>query len=315
MKKKGMILLTGVVLLFSFAVVSYAENIKVKVIVDDANIRLKPDLTSQIVAQVPLGSILQAQGKKGEWYLVNLPADEKGFVVSGYIHQSIVQPMVESYQAAPQVQQPAQQSAPPQVQQPTYAPAGVEIEPKSGIGVRAGYSMLSEDLYGGGLMYGANFSIGINKFLAVEISGLRFQSDVEGDAAGLSKGKLTVMPIQLSIQIRFPANPQFIPYVHGGGGFYMNSFTVDSTVTDDWEGLGFTIEEEVENKIGFHFGAGIDYFFTENIAFNADFRYCIATTKGSWTITDTVGSTSATGSLEDLKLGGIMFGGGLKFCF
>jgi len=42
-----------------------------------------------------LGISLQAVGKAGEWYLVNLPPDEEGLIISGYIHQSFVQEIQE----------------------------------------------------------------------------------------------------------------------------------------------------------------------------------------------------------------------------
>ncbi|MFQ6083359.1 MAG: OmpW family outer membrane protein [Candidatus Aminicenantia bacterium] len=311
MNKKGMIL--GIILLLSLAVVSHAADLKVRIIVDKASIRLKPDLTSQIIAQVPLGTILQAERKTGEWYKVNLPPNERGFIVSGYIHQSIVEEIVEKIPEEKPLVAPPPVPPPPALQ--VYVPKKVEIGPKSGIGIRAGYAMPSEEKYGSGLKYGANFCFGITKNIAIELSGLRFQSNVEEDPEALSKGKLSAIPIQLSIQGRFPINNQFVPYVLGGAGYYLNSFTFDEDLTDAWDALGFDIEEKVENTTGFHFGAGIDYFFTDNIALNADIRYCIVKTKGSWTITDQIGGTETSEDLEDLNLNSIMFGVGLKFFF
>ncbi len=118
--------------------------------------------------------------------------------------------------------------------------------PKSGVGLLAGYAMPQEDNYSSGLQYGGNICLGITKNVSVELTGLRFQSDVGGDPEALSKGKLSVIPIQLSLQARFPISSRFVPYLLGGGGYYLNRFTVDKEITEAWNALGFSIEEKVE---------------------------------------------------------------------
>jgi len=42
--------------------------------------------------------MLDVVKKEGNWYLVGLPADEKGIIVTGYIHQSIVEAFEETKQ-------------------------------------------------------------------------------------------------------------------------------------------------------------------------------------------------------------------------
>ncbi len=68
---------------------------KIQVILEKTNIRAEPDFISEVINQVQLGISLQAVGKAGEWYLVNLPPDEEGLIISGYIHQSFVQEIQE----------------------------------------------------------------------------------------------------------------------------------------------------------------------------------------------------------------------------
>ena len=123
------------------------------------------------------------------------------------------------------------------------------------------------------------------------------------------------MPIQLSIQARFPISWRFLPYLVGGGGYYLNQFNLDQEIIDTWDALGFDIEEKVENAIGYHLGAGIDLFLTKNVALNADVRYFMAKIKASWTLTDQIIGTETSGDLEDLNLNSLIFGGGLKFYF
>ncbi len=68
---------------------------KIQVILEKTNIRAEPDFISEVIHQIQLGISLQAVGKAGEWYLVNLPPDEEGIIISGYIHQSFVQEIQE----------------------------------------------------------------------------------------------------------------------------------------------------------------------------------------------------------------------------
>lgn len=62
---------------------------KLKVVTEQANIRLKPYIGSIIIKQVPQGTTLESTGKEGEWYSIKLKPDEGG-QVSGYVHESMV---------------------------------------------------------------------------------------------------------------------------------------------------------------------------------------------------------------------------------
>ena len=66
--------------------------IELKVVADQANIRLEPDISSIIIRQVPKGTILNATEKKEEWFAVQLTS-KQGTLVSGYVHESLVTPM------------------------------------------------------------------------------------------------------------------------------------------------------------------------------------------------------------------------------
>ncbi len=75
--------------------VLFESTRKVQVLLEKTNIRAEPDFISEIIHQVQLGISLHAVGKAGEWYLVNLPPDEEGIIISGYIHQSFFQEIQE----------------------------------------------------------------------------------------------------------------------------------------------------------------------------------------------------------------------------
>lgn len=309
-------------LLFLSSLLLSQEN-KVKVTATRANIYAQPVINSSIIETVEKGTILNllsTEKIKYIWYRVSFYSKKRSYNLLGFIQASLVEIVREAPKIArAERPKPKIKERKPTVtavsRKKTRVPKKNKIRPNSGIELLAGYTMPSEDNYSSGLKYGGNICLGITKNISIELRGLRFQSDVEGDPEALSKGRLSVIPIQLSIQARLPISSRFIPYLSGGGGYYLNRFTLDKEITDAWDALGFDIEEKVENAIGYHFGAGIDLFFTKNIALNADIRYCIAKTNGSWTLTDQIIGTETSGDLEDLNLNSLMFGGGLKFCF
>ncbi len=68
-----------------------AENLKLRVIVEKAEIHLRPDASSLVLSESFLGTILESDKQKGEWFRVVLPSDEKGFKLTGFIHSSAVE--------------------------------------------------------------------------------------------------------------------------------------------------------------------------------------------------------------------------------
>lgn len=95
-----MLLILGVMSLTQFGV---AKEVKLRVIVSDAPLRLEPEASSTVVSKVKIGAVLTAETKNGDWYRVNLPPDKDGYVISGYMHQDNVRSLDEDT-AAPQVE-------------------------------------------------------------------------------------------------------------------------------------------------------------------------------------------------------------------
>jgi hypothetical protein len=92
MKKKiakASTLLLAASLLFLSAARGEEVLRKLKVVTEQANIRLKPSIGSIIIKQVPEGTILESTGHKDEWYSIKLTPDELQ-QVSGYVHESMV---------------------------------------------------------------------------------------------------------------------------------------------------------------------------------------------------------------------------------
>jgi opacity protein-like surface antigen len=140
----------------------------------------------------------------------------------------------------------------------------------------------------------------------------RYQSQTEGSIEGLSKGKLTTMPLSLGIQGRFPVNERLFPYLAAGVAYHFNTFKLCQICQDNWDALGFDVREEVENGLGFQFGAGLDYEVTDYIDLNLDVRYQIAQGSGSWSQTDQFSGAAVSGDLEGLNFNALIIRVGAK---
>ncbi|MFA9454512.1 MAG: hypothetical protein ACERK6_11430, partial [Candidatus Aminicenantaceae bacterium] len=73
-----------------FATDSYAQDEKIRVVVDNASVRLKPDLQAEVIKNPPLGSIFEVESREGDWYEIRVRT-EMGVLITGYIHNTFVQ--------------------------------------------------------------------------------------------------------------------------------------------------------------------------------------------------------------------------------
>ena len=106
-----------------------------------------------------------------------------------------------------------------------------------------------------------------------------------------------------------------MPYLSFGGNYYINKFALDEETYKAWYLLGFEIEEEIKNMFGFHYGAGLDFFLSENIALNIDIKYNLAKTSGTWAMKDLVTGLSISGDSDNIKLNSLFILAGLKLYF
>jgi hypothetical protein len=102
------------VLLFSCVLDAGEQATTLRVIVQKANIREEPDTSAQIIAQVTLGSLLEAQTKAGEWFEITLTSSS-GEKITGYIHGNLVETFSPE---TPQPEKPKVQERDVYVEQP-----------------------------------------------------------------------------------------------------------------------------------------------------------------------------------------------------
>ena len=104
-------------------------------------------------------------------------------------------------------------------------------------------------IFGGGLIYG------ITKNIAAEI-------DVTRSSVGSNDGDFGVTNLSLGGQYRFAlSQPQFVPYLGGG---------LDILLNDADRG------RDVDNTVGAHASAGVDYFITKQLALTGEAKLVVS---------------------------------------
>lgn len=86
---KALLFILGFFFIFSLYGEGQQPSLKLKVAAEQANIRLKPDIGSIIIQQVPQGTILESSGKEGAWYKIKIETEEPELTF-GYVHESLV---------------------------------------------------------------------------------------------------------------------------------------------------------------------------------------------------------------------------------
>lgn len=61
----------------------YSQEAKIRVIKNNAVLRLSPNSESLVLKELPAGSLLNAEETVGEWVKVKLPPNKDGIVVTG----------------------------------------------------------------------------------------------------------------------------------------------------------------------------------------------------------------------------------------
>lgn len=78
-----------IVALFLSPTKAVAQDLNITVTEKDAAIHLKPDAGSRVIQISPVGTVLEAEKKEGEWYQVKIQS-RLGVIITGYIHQKFV---------------------------------------------------------------------------------------------------------------------------------------------------------------------------------------------------------------------------------
>jgi hypothetical protein len=208
----------------------FAQNPgRVKVIIDNANVRSRPELEADILEIVAKGAVFEVIEKTGPWYAIKWGTDESGKTITGYIHESMVELIggaVPELQPAPEP--PAAEPPPPPARKPSErTPSREEIQaaqlrawPKekliSGSFIKYGFGDHWVVSFGADLGIGRHFGIG----LEFQPTGRR---DTEAERSVIQ------MNIFANAKLGFRLG---LLTVYGGGGAGPH-FLYDNTETQD----------------------------------------------------------------------------------
>jgi len=326
-------------MIFSAEVEKEILIIKLKVNVSVCNIREKPFINSKIITQLTEGTLLDAVGKEGNWYLVIIPQHEIGPQQRGYIHQNIVdvikdsEPVVSTkktmtrakahqykkktgrkkmYVRANYCMGFAEETVKLPWSKDIYyetASIGIDYNLKKGnsISFAFGY-MLSDSL---GIELGADISsrdIGGTYYASIPHP-LQFETYRYADGTVSYKVSENSIFLNLVYSLRFS---KFGLDVFAGAAYILSTANIITemgfTESYPYDSISLTINSaEVSKSVfGFNGGANILFYFRENFAIYVGVHY-IGGTADFETGTDTPG--------PQLNLGGIKAGAGLKIFF
>jgi outer membrane protein W len=312
LKIQSAVALFFVLVFFSSAGLLQAQEIKIRIITQDATLYLKPTKESLEIVKLPIGSIYDVLGFYDEWYQIETPPDKNGITVNGFVLQNQTEKLnQEEVPSAPRPQLATSVSIPAEPEGVFKTGSGMKI----GAGISMGYTIPSDSHYKGGPKIGGSLIFIPIKYCALELSGLYSQSSTEDDTDALSEGKLTAIEIGLNLVGRFPIKDTFIPYISAGGCYSINNFKLDADLISTWEDLGFDIAETVENAFGAVVGAGFDFQMVRGLILGIDFKYRLMTSDGTWTFTDQLSSSEEQRTITQLNLNSISVTLGIKYLF
>jgi len=275
MKKKNLFsgfFLVALFLLQFYPALSYAETQRVKVVVENASIRAKANMQSEVVHRPSVGDVFEFEGKEGEWYRIRFQSAADVFV-TGFIHEMFVEP-IEAIREAP-----AKKTPPP----PKSSPSEKKVTRGEFVirgGFNLSYATTDGSSYSGsfssGILTSANSSGRISAELGKPIGfdgafnyyfakglGIQLRIDVNSKAkfsdssmsnyqlnwtwlSGESysaedawpvNGDLSLTVISGNVIYKIQGNSMLVPLLSGGVSFFTGKINADTRVSyaDTWE--------------------------------------------------------------------------------
>lgn len=251
-------------IIFIFSSINlYSQKAKIRIIKEEAVLRLKPNDESLAIKQLSLGSELDVVETIGDWIKVKLPPDEDGIIITGYIHSSFVTFDIKST--------PSEQYKKPTQPRQIVEPYKDRARPKASFTFGGG---ISNPVGDGSQYWNTGFSIAMNGFgylsknilLGGHVAYHRWTPD-ENELLTLVpdigidwdiSGKATILELVPSVRLlALQPNAQSINvFAQVGFGYYF--VNLDATIKASY--LGMTYQESIEeseNKLGVTLGGGI----------------------------------------------------------
>ncbi len=137
--------------------------------------------------------------------------------------------------------------------------------------------------------WGFSLGVNLNRYLGVELSGDFFERDLDVSPYGRI-GEYGVFALVPQVRLRYPLlDDRLTPYLVAGAGVAFTQFNDRKP-----KGFGLSVQDETATFVG-TIGAGIEYFFADNLAVGVEVKYLIAANQKV-----TVNGTSHTPDIDSL---------------
>jgi hypothetical protein len=282
-----------VICLFPLAI--YATNAdttewKLKITVEKAFIRLKPDINSPVESILVKDTVLESHEKVEEWFRVVVGPDESGFVVIGYVHANDVEIMAVKTTKPPDFWEESTDSFQGIglrvriLGELNYFSAGdidkgsvglydsktdflssagyiLDKRPES---IQPGFALSGDVIYyfkpqiGIGLGAGYIWASGTN---LVIVSG---QNILVEEKIGFTP-KIKTMPVRLGLFFTIPIHRKLSISFNGGPSLYLVNYSYELAST--WDDMNNIHQNANTSGIGFHGGIGVEVNLNQRVSF------------------------------------------------
>jgi len=196
-------------------------------------------------------------------------------------------------------------------QQPQEAATTQDPNRRRSYGGRGVLTMLGEDSLKTGLGF-SGFSV-LPLTTDLEIEGEIGYQVMATRIDGLPLGRLAMFPLRATLRVQMWRFGGAKPYLGGGGGIYLNRFTIDSSVVDDLAEVGFAGSVNINPAFGLHAAAGVEWQ-RGRTHFGVDVKYAFGKADVQSNVVDQV-TGEVFRETSKLKLNGLWIAGGLRFAF
>lgn len=197
---------------------------------------------------------------------------------------------------------------------------GASEDSKFGIGVRGGFVFSQDDSIvdpvdgtkvdidiDSAFCVGINTTYVMSDVLSMELSGdwvFDRETEFMTPTGSIGGGDISTIPVLLTLRIHIPVSSGFKPYIGGGVGWYFNSFDQNPL----WIASNPGVNAELDDSFAWLANAGLEFFLTENVAFNIDGKYI-------WSSPDMNLTGTGYYNTYEIDLDGFVVGVGVKFYF
>jgi outer membrane protein W len=153
---------------------------------------------------------------------------------------------------------------------------------------------------------GLNFTYIVIPNFSLELAWDYFKTDIE--ESGFEWAEITTTPFLLTAQFRILPEGPVVPYAGAGVGYYINELDKDSGAKEEAQATGVSYPTGIDDSLGLHLNAGLDWFLTDNFALNLDTRYF-------WVEADIEGKEGSSSVSSEVDLDSLVIGIGGKLYF